>query len=110
MAGPIGMGVGALAGAVGGLFAKNAKSAMSDFYLEDAKQILRDDTARMWGEPASDEQIMEAIEGQGWQPGDRWVGQGSLDYIRQQWAKRAQTPQAPDEDEELAPSYSGLFA
>jgi hypothetical protein len=107
--GPAGMAGGALIGAVAGAITNNAESAYSDFYLEDAKQILRDATAEMWGESATEEQIEEAIVGQGWEPGDRWVGQESLDYILQQWAKRAQ-PQGATEDEEIAPSYSGLFA
>jgi hypothetical protein len=101
--------IGGIGGLIGGAFTKNAKTAMSDFYLDDAKQILRDETERMWGQPATEEQIDEAIAGQGWEQGDRWVGQESLDYILEQWAKRAQQ-QAPDEDEEFAPSYSGLFA
>jgi hypothetical protein len=101
--------IGGIGGLIGGAFTKNAKSAMSDFYLDDAKQILRDATEEMWGEAATDEQIEEAIVGQGWQPGDRWVGQESLDYILQQWAQRAQ-PRAGAEEEEFTPSYSGLFA
>lgn len=109
MLGPAGMAGGALIGAIGGFMNNNAESAYSDFYLDDAKQILRDATEQMWGEPATEEQIDEAIAGQGWEPGDRWVGQEGLDYILQQWAKRAQ-PQGGAEDEEFAPSYSGLFA
>jgi hypothetical protein len=108
--GPAGMAGGALIGAIGGFMNNNAESAYSDFYLDDAKQILRDATEQMWGEPATDEQIEEAIVGQGWEPGDRWVGQESLDYILEQWAKRAQQQQPDEDDEQLAPSYSGLFA
>lgn len=103
--------IGGIAGGIGGAFTKNAKTAMSDFYLDDAKQILRDETERLWGAPATEEQIDEALIGQGLDPasGDRWVGQQSLDYILQQWAQRAQ-PQISEDEEEFAPSYSGLFA
>lgn len=103
---PLAMAGGAVIGGIAGAFTKNAESAYSDFYLDDAKQVLRDWTRDNWGREATEDEIMGAIEGQGWKSGNRWVGQQSLDYILQQWAKQAQ-PRGAAED--FAPSYSGLF-
>lgn len=102
--------VGGVGGLIGGAFAKNAKSAMSDFYLDDARQILRDASEELRGRPATDDEIQEAIVGQGWEQGDRWVGQESLDYILQQWAMHGEQERGDEEEEDFAPSYSGLFA
>jgi hypothetical protein len=103
--------VGGIGGLIGGAFTKNAKTAMSDFYLDDAKQILRDQSEALRGRPATEEEIDDAITGQGWKPGNRWVGQEGLDYILQQWALQGEQARGDDEDdEEFAPSYSGLFA
>jgi hypothetical protein len=111
VAGPLGMAGGAAIGAIAGAFTKNAKTAMSDFYLDDAKQILRDQSEALRGRPATEEEIDEAIAGQGWKPGNRWVGQESLDYILQQWAQQGEQARGDaEDDEEFAPSYSGLFA
>lgn len=105
---PAVMGAAAVGGAIAGAFTKNAESAYEDFFLDDAKQILRDETKRMWGRQASEEEIQEALVGQGLKPGDRWVGQEGLDYILDQWALRAE--QDSGDDDVFVPSYAGLFA
>lgn len=90
-AGPIGMGVGALAGAIIGGATKNAPSAFTDFRVEDAAEAISKAYEQYLGRPASEDEITNQLVGQGWDPqgGDRWVGEknltgkgGVLDQIR----------------------------
>jgi hypothetical protein len=88
VAGPVGAGIGAGVGAIVGAATKNAKSAFSDFNVEDASQAIRDAYKGELGRDASDEEVMGMLTGQGWDPtgGDRWVGEKGinsvLDHIR----------------------------
>ncbi|HEX5010214.1 MAG TPA: hypothetical protein VFY71_07420 [Planctomycetota bacterium] len=78
--GPIGMGVGALAGAIVGAATKNAPSAYTDFSVEDAADAIGKAYQKYLGRPASEEEIRNQLIGQGWDPngGDRWVGEKGL--------------------------------
>lgn len=111
VAGPFGMAGGAVVGGIVGAARKHAPSAYSDFYLDDARQILRDASKNELGRQLPDSAIDQALQGQGLQQGDEWVGQQSLDYIIQQLK---QSPEAQQRRAQLAsglqPSYSGLFA
>jgi hypothetical protein len=80
MAGPVGAGVGAAIGAIAGAATKNATSAFSDFRVEDAADALQKGYQQYLGRPASEEEIQNALVGQGWNPtgGDRWVGEKGL--------------------------------
>ena len=85
-AGPIGMGIGAGVGAIKGLASKNAKSAYTDFKVEDAANAIKAEYEKELGRPASDEEVMAQLKGQGFDPngGDRWVGEKGLNSVMDQ--------------------------
>jgi len=85
-AGPIGMGIGAAAGAIKGLATKNAKSAYTDFKVEDAANAIKAEYEKELGRPASDEEVMAQLKGQGFDPtgGDRWVGEKGINSVMDQ--------------------------
>ena len=80
MAGPIGAGIGAAAGAIKALATKNAPSAYSDFSSQDAADAVQKGYQKYLGRDASEEEIKNQLVGQGWKPdaGDRWVGEKGL--------------------------------
>jgi hypothetical protein len=78
VAAPILIGGGAIVGGIAGAINKKAKSAPTDFKLADAQQALRNTYKTAWGREASPEEIDGIIRGQGWQPGDRYVGEKGL--------------------------------
>lgn len=77
-AAPFVIGGGAVAGAVVGAFKKHAKTAPTDFRVEDARTVLAQAYEKYQGRQAAPEEIERLIQSQGWQPGDRWVGQQGL--------------------------------
>jgi hypothetical protein len=85
----LGTGVGALAGAVNGLFHKHASTAPSDFSVEDARTALAQAHQQFFGTPADPGMIDQVLRGQGWQPGDRWVGESGLRSVLQTWQQQA---------------------
>lgn len=88
-AGPVGMGVGALAGAISGFFTNNAETAMTDFAIEDARNIIRQAHKDAFGRDITPEYLDQIVRGQGWQDGDRWMGEDSLIYVLDQFAQQA---------------------
>jgi hypothetical protein len=89
----IGTGVGAIGGAlyggIKGAITKHAKTAPTDFSVEDARTILSRAHQQYFGAPADPATIDAAIRGQGWQPGDRWVGESGLNGILQAWQQQS---------------------
>jgi hypothetical protein len=81
--------VGAAAGAIAALFAKNAKTAMTDFAIDDAKQVISQAHKDAFGRDITPEYLDQIVRGQGWQDGDRWMGQDSLAYVLDQFASQA---------------------
>lgn len=78
--GGLSVAAGALAGAVKGAITKHAKTAYSDFSVEDAAKAIKAQYQAELGREASDEEVMGHLIGQGWDPkgGDRWVGEQNL--------------------------------
>jgi hypothetical protein len=89
--------VGALAGVIGAAFAKNAETAMTDFAIDDARQIISQAHKDAFGSDITPEYLDQIVRGQGWQDGDRWMGQDSLAYVLDAFAQ-----QAPGERARLA--------
>lgn len=71
---------GAAAGAIKGAITKHAKSAYSDFRVEDAANAIKAQYRKELGRDASDDEVKSQLVGQGWDPdgGDRWVGEKNL--------------------------------
>jgi hypothetical protein len=88
-AGPAGMAVGAAAGAIAGAFTKNAKTARTDFAIDDAKQMISQAHEDAFGRPITPEYLDQIVRGQGWQDGDRWMGQDQLAYVLDAFANQA---------------------
>lgn len=94
--------IGAIGGAVGAAFAKNAKSAMTDFSAEDARAIISRAHKDALGRDITPEYLDQIMIGQGWKPGDKWFGEQPLAYVldqfgthaQQEGAQRAATPEA----------------
>jgi hypothetical protein len=80
---------GAAAGAIGALFAKNAETAMTDFRIEDAREVISRAHEDAFGRPITPEYLDEIVRGQGWEDGDRWMGQDSLAYVLDVFAQQA---------------------
>lgn len=74
----IGGGIGAVAGAIGNLFTKNAASAYTDFSVDGAKQAIRDIYRREGGREVGEDELNTILAGQGLKAGDRWVGEKGM--------------------------------
>lgn len=81
--------LGAIGGAVGALFAKNAKSAMTDFAIEDARQIISQAHKDAFGRDIDPAYLDQIVRGQGWEDGDRWMGEKELRYVLDAFAQQA---------------------
>jgi hypothetical protein len=77
-AGPIGAGVGAAIGAIVGAARKHAETAPTDFSVNDAREIVRGAYRDMFGREATDQEVNDALAGQGLKAGGEWVGQQGL--------------------------------
>lgn len=86
--------IGGIGGAIGGAFSKNAKSAMTDFSIEDARQIISQAYKDAFGRDMTPQELDEAIRGQGWEPGDKWFGEAPLAYVLDQFANNAAAERA----------------
>lgn len=106
-AGPIGAGVGAAAGAIAALFSKNAPTAMTDFRIEDARQIISQAHRDALGRDITPQELDQTIRGQGWEPGDRWMGQDQLAYVLDQFAQHAAAEQAARGPEQAGSPATG---
>ena len=73
----IGAGVGALAGLFGG-GGRRAGSAGSDLPVDTARTVLTNAYRDATGQTPTPQQIDQWLRGQGWQPGDAWVGEAGL--------------------------------
>lgn len=74
----VGAGVGALVGGLKGLFSRKAKTAGSDFAVEDARTAIDQAISYYQGRRATPQEVEQYLRRQGWEPGDRWVGEGGL--------------------------------
>jgi hypothetical protein len=86
--------IGAAAGAIGALFTKNAKTAMTDFAIDDARAIISQAHKDAFGRDITPEYLDEIVRGQGWEDGDRWMGQDSLAYVLDAFASQAPADRA----------------
>jgi hypothetical protein len=84
-----GASIGGAAGAIGALFAKNAKTAMTDFSIDDAKAIISAAHKDAFGRDIDPAYLNQIVRGQGWQDGDRWMGQDSVAYVLDAFAQQA---------------------
>jgi hypothetical protein len=98
----IGGAIGAAAGAIGNLFTKNAKSAYTDFTEQDARKAIRDIYQQEGGRDVGEDEVTQILVGQGWEPGERWVGEkgmlGVLSNLRGNFAAE-RTRSAPAADQ-----------
>lgn len=78
VAGPIGAGAGAAIGAIVGAARKHAETAPTDFSVNDAREIIRASYRDMFGREATDQEVNDALAGQGLKAGGEWVGQQGL--------------------------------
>lgn len=78
VAGPYGAAAGLVGGAIAGAFTKNARTAMTDVSVDQARQILDQVYQEELGRSASKDEIDAQLAGQGLKPGDRWVGEAGL--------------------------------
>lgn len=89
---PYGMAAGAM-GYLDAWLHRRAKTAPTDFMLADAQQIIRDAHRDFTGTDISPQELDMYIRGQGWEPGDRYVGEkglrGVLDMVAQRAAQTA---------------------
>jgi hypothetical protein len=76
-----GAGIGGAIGGLKGMFSNRADSAPSDFELADAQDAIRNAYRMYLGREASEAEVMDQIRGQGWEPGDRYVGQSGLTSV-----------------------------
>jgi hypothetical protein len=81
--------IGGVAGLIGGAFTKNAKSAMTDFAIADARNIISQAHEDAFGRPITPEYLDEIVRGQGWEDGDRWMGEKQLAYVLDAFASQA---------------------
>jgi hypothetical protein len=102
--------VGALAGVIGAAFAKNAETAMTDFAIDDAKQIIAAAHKDAFGRDIDPAYLNEILQGQGWQQGDRWMGQDSLAYVLDAFAAQAPGERAAQAAANAAAAQEGTQA
>jgi hypothetical protein len=102
--------VGGLAGLIGGAFTKNAASAMTDFAIDDARAIISQAHEDAFGRPIAPEYLDQILQGQGWQQGDRWMGQDSLAYVLDQFASQAPGERAGQAAANAAAANQGAAA
>lgn len=72
---------GALIGGAIGAFTKNAKSAMTDFSVNDARDAIAKGYQSRLGRDAGQDEISGQLRNVGWQDGDQWVGEMGLNAI-----------------------------
>jgi hypothetical protein len=77
----VGAGVGALVGGIAGLANRRASTAPTDYAVDDARSIITDAFSTYNGHAPAAGEVDQIIRGQGWQPGDRFVGSGGLDSV-----------------------------
>lgn len=83
--------IGGAAGLIGGAFTKNAKTAMTDITVDQARQAITQVFQREGGRTPTPQEVDQIIAGQGYKPGDWGVGEaGILDVIRNLQANFAQ--------------------
>lgn len=78
---PAAVGGGAVIGGIIGAFTKNAKTAMTDFSLADAKSIISNAYQQELGRPASQQDVDTHLQNIGWKPGHKWVGEQGMVQI-----------------------------
>lgn len=108
-AGWMGAAGGAIVGGLVGAATKNAKSAMTDFSVQDARTIIGDAYRQYLGRDATSAEIQESLRGVGFkaEKGHKWVGEQGLSAIVRaiQQAGSRQADAAP-----ASAAYAGLFA
>src|SRR3990167_1910620 len=86
--GPIGAGIGAAIGStvqgIWGAINHRADSAPPDLAIGDARQAITMAYQQFLGRDPSAEELNGIVQGQGWQPGDRWMGASSINYVLNQ--------------------------
>jgi hypothetical protein len=102
--------IGAVAGAIGALFTKNAKSAMTDFAIDDARQIISQAHKDAFGRDITPEYLDEILQGQGWRPGHEWFGERPLAYVLDQFASQAPADRAATAAANAAAANQGAAA
>jgi hypothetical protein len=71
--------LGSLAGGlIGGAFNRQSPTAGSDFSVEDASKAIDMAYQSGYGRAATPDEITTILQGQGWKPGSRWVGEQGI--------------------------------
>jgi hypothetical protein len=77
----LGAGIGGAIGGIKGLMNQHADSAPTDFNVNDAKSAIGQEYQHSLGRDASPQELMSQLSGQGWQSGDRYVGEKGLNSV-----------------------------
>lgn len=85
---PYGMAAGAM-GYLDAWLHRRAPTAPTDFNLADAQQIIRDAYKDFTGGDISEQELDQYIRGQGWEPGDHFVGEKGLSGVLDTIARKA---------------------
>lgn len=80
-AAPFTFGLSALAGPIAGLFGGAAETAPTDFFVQDARRILTDAIQQFQNRAPKAGEIDELLRRQGWEVGDRFVGETGLRFL-----------------------------
>ena len=97
----LGAGIGGAIGGVKNMFGKHASTAPTDFGANDARDAIGQQYQSSLGRDASPDEILSQLSGQGWQAGDRYVGEKGLNSVlgsigqsdeAKQFASRGATP------------------
>lgn len=72
---------GAIAGAIAGAAHKHASSAMTDFKVDDARDAITKAITYYQGRQPAQGEVDAILKGQGWKPGDHWVGEAGLTSV-----------------------------
>ena len=76
--GVYGAAAGAAIGAIAGRATRKAATQPTDLAVEDARLVLANVIQNELGHEPTRKEIDDILRGQGWKPGDRWVGEQNL--------------------------------
>jgi hypothetical protein len=88
--GPI---LGAVIGGIAGAFTKNAKTAMTDFSVNDAQSAVTNAYRQFLGRDPEAGAVQSQLAGQGLKAGHKWVGESGLTSVLNQIRNSAEAKQ-----------------
>jgi hypothetical protein len=84
---------------------RRAKTAGSDYSVQDAGTVLQRGYQNTFGRQASPEEISSQLAGQGLKPGDRWAGKSGLDAILGSLGQSPEAQGLPPSQEQVYHTY-----